>query len=284
MNLVLRAILLFLFCLVTLNVSLSGQCDFTVEAGPDQTVCKNLTTPGDDRTSFQLNGSIGNETDNTRFSWSGGDLDDATILDPTGQMNQTTTFYLTGTDRDGMNLITDGDFESATDDEFFNGYRKAPIRDSLILPGYYDVIPGIPSNPEFCQTCDHTIGNSPPNCGGGNFLVLNGATTPNTPFWCQTIDVMPNTEYIFSYWVANVDAVPPDPAPAQSQIRTIIDQDRDRMPRFESVGSSLVSIEECGVWNLVEHRWNSDDVSGLVDLCMVELKMNLRFLLIQWFA
>jgi len=34
-------------------------------------------------------------------------------------------------------------------------------------------------------------------------LVANGSGTPNTSVWCQTINIDPNTNYLFSAWFMN---------------------------------------------------------------------------------
>ncbi|MGB0933069.1 MAG: gliding motility-associated C-terminal domain-containing protein [Lishizhenia sp.] len=39
--------------------------------------------------------------------------------------------------------------------------------------------------------------------GTGNMMVVNGASTPNTEVWCQTVNVTPNTDYLFAAWVTN---------------------------------------------------------------------------------
>jgi gliding motility-associated-like protein len=39
--------------------------------------------------------------------------------------------------------------------------------------------------------------------GGGNYLIADGSTTPNTSLWCQTINLTPNTFYNFSSFIAS---------------------------------------------------------------------------------
>ena len=43
---------------------------------------------------------------------------------------------------------------------------------------------------------DHTT-------GSGNMLICNGSTTANDIVWSQTINLNPNTNYLFSAWVAS---------------------------------------------------------------------------------
>ncbi len=61
----------------------------------------------------------------------------------------------------------------------------------------------------FSSSCvDHT--------GGGNMMVVDGATNPNLRVWEQTIPVLPATNYTFSYWIQTVAANNP------AQIKTLI--------------------------------------------------------------
>jgi len=259
-----------------------SQCDVVIDAGEDQVLCQNetnpLITPG---TEFMLNGTIiGGRV--PEFVWSstgfvGTQIDDPRSLTPIGRITETETFYLTVSDIDGTNLIFDGDFESGTEDNFFTGYEIAAIPDDLINPGFLDVIPGIPPNPEFCLTCDHTFGDPPGACTQGNFLAVNGSTDQNTPVWCQTITIAEDTDYRVSYWSANLDEVPADPPEPEASLRMIIDADRDRTPPFIRVGgTNTVPFDECGVWNLYSVDWESDGIGGLVDICIVETNLALN--------
>lgn len=40
--------------------------------------------------------------------------------------------------------------------------------------------------------------------GTGNFMIVNGATTPGTHVWTEQISVVPNTYYAFSTWVSTI--------------------------------------------------------------------------------
>ena len=42
--------------------------------------------------------------------------------------------------------------------------------------------------------------------GSGNFMIVNGSTSPNTNVWTEQITVVPNTYYAFSTWVCTVSA------------------------------------------------------------------------------
>ena len=45
---------------------------------------------------------------------------------------------------------------------------------------------------------------------GGNFMIVNGATSPGTNVWTEQISVVPNTYYAFSTWACNVSVGNPD--------------------------------------------------------------------------
>ena len=46
--------------------------------------------------------------------------------------------------------------------------------------------------------------------GSGMFMIVNGATSPGTNVWTETISVMPNTYYAFSTWACNVSVGDPN--------------------------------------------------------------------------
>ena len=45
---------------------------------------------------------------------------------------------------------------------------------------------------------------------GGNFMIVNGATSPGTNVWTEQISVVPNTYYAFSTWACNVSVGDPN--------------------------------------------------------------------------
>lgn len=101
-----------------------------------------------------------------------------------------------------QNLISNGDFE-AGNTGFTSLYQYVvPVGDNpLWNPGLY-TIDSVPSNVHggWPSIGDHTS-------GSGDMLIVNGAD-PNsgqnyTTFWSESIDVLPNTLYTFTYWVAS---------------------------------------------------------------------------------
>ncbi len=95
------------------------------------------------------------------------------------------------------NLVHNGNFESGntgfSSDYVFKTDQYVDLPESQ-----YDICANAQSTHSNMSSCgDHTTGN-------GNYMVVNGATSPNTIVWSQTVNVEPNTEYALSAWVNNV--------------------------------------------------------------------------------
>ena len=103
----------------------------------------------------------------------------------------------------GGNLIQNGNFQNGTT-AVANNFTSSYIPGTggtwglLSNPGQYAVStsPSLVHN-NFLNCGDHTTGN-------GNMYIANGASTPNTIAWSQTVTVIPNTDYVFSFWQMNV--------------------------------------------------------------------------------
>jgi gliding motility-associated-like protein len=106
-----------------------------------------------------------------------------------------------GTGVSGLELVMNGNFEQGNT-AFTSQYTYCNTANCLNPESRYTVA----SNPNFYHSAfngtDHTT-------GSGNFMIINGAGTPNTSVWCQTITVTPNTQYLFSTWVCSVVANSP---------------------------------------------------------------------------
>lgn len=151
----------------------------SLELGPDTILC-----PGQ---SVVLDAGPGYDF----YSWSTG----ATTQSITAS---TTGVYTLDVGATGSNLVVNGDFESgytgfSTDYVIGTGGSWGP----LSLEGTYAVTtsPSL-AHTNFSPCTDVTSGT-------GNMLVVNGSGTLNSDVWCQTINVDPNTDYVFSAWVTN---------------------------------------------------------------------------------
>lgn len=158
-----------------------------INAGPDKAYCIGGSVP------LEGSGSV------TQFHWSPSvGLSDTTIYNPIASPTVTTDYVLTGYEDVG-NLVTNGDFSAGN-----IGFTSQYIYSTNLVPeGRYWVGPNARQvHNGFSPVTDHTTGN-------GNFMVVNGAATPNLNVWCQTISVEPNTNYNFSAWVTSVVAGSP---------------------------------------------------------------------------
>ena len=102
----------------------------------------------------------------------------------------------------GGNLITNGDFELGNT-SFGSAYEYPPLplnTNSLQPEGRYAVV-DLPSqvHTNFSSSApDHTP--SP----GTKQMVINGNTTPGAVVWSQTVNVIPGSDYEFTYWLQTV--------------------------------------------------------------------------------
>ncbi len=203
----------------------TAQCPITVNAGEDIYLCAPPTPT-------QLNGSIGGDYLNFFWSPTTG-MSGATTLTPTVSVSQTTSYVLSARAADyTQNLIDNGDFESGNS-SFTSDYVYNP--GNLVPEGVYDVLSNPSSaHPNFPPCNDHG--------GGGNMMAVNGAGTPNSDVWCQTVSVMPNSQYVFSAWVTSL--VTSQPARLQFSINgnTI-------GPIFNAPGTTCLWQNFFAIWN-----------------------------------
>jgi len=225
-----------LFVLFTCNQS-NAQCPLIVDAGEDIYLC---TPP----TPTQINGSISGDYINFTWSPTAG-LTGINTLTPTVNVTQSTNYVLTGrTANLANNLIDNGDFGGGNSG-FTSDYLFNP--GDLVPEGVYDVLPNPQaSHPGFSPCDDHT--------GGGNMLAVNGAGSPNQNVWCQTVTVMPNTQYVFSAWVATL--VASSPAILQFSING------------GTIGSVFNAPSQTCIWQNFFTTWNSG-ANTSADICIV---------------
>jgi gliding motility-associated-like protein len=100
---------------------------------------------------------------------------------------------------------------------------------------------------------DHT------NPGTGNFMVVNGSSLPMSEVWCQTFDVIPNTDYTFAAWAQYIDL---DPAGVNNGISEL---------QFSANGVLVggPTIID-GAWEEFSAVWNSGS-NTQVELCVMDL-------------
>ena len=105
----------------------------------------------------------------------------------------TTTYTCSGY-APGEESVFNGNFDQGN-----AGFTSAYYYSSDLYPeSTYNVGPNAATfHPDFMGTG---------NGGSGNFMVINGATTPNTNVWTEQITVEPDSYYAFSTWVCTVSA------------------------------------------------------------------------------
>ncbi len=163
-------------------------------------------------------------------------------------INSTTTFTVTVTSLDDVNLITNGDFNAG-----FSNFTSDYIPGTggafglLSNEGEY----AVSTNPSLTHTNFASCGD---HTGGGNMMVVNGAGTANQDVLCQTVNVTPFTDYAFSAWVMSVISE----APAQLQFSV----------NGALLGNVFTAPSATCVWSNFYQEWNSGPNSS-VEICMV---------------
>ncbi|MBR4535094.1 MAG: gliding motility-associated C-terminal domain-containing protein [Bacteroidales bacterium] len=161
-----------------------------------------------------------------------------------------TRYYLAGQNYSaavGNNLVVNGDFEQGNV-SFGSAYNYIAST-TYMLEGYYSVGPNARNfHTGFYNWPDHTTGT-------GNYMIINGAETPNTNVWTQTVAVTPNTDYSFSTWVCSVGGGYQQPEElAQLQFSV----------NGSQLGDIFTAPDAYGVWNHYYEVWNSGDNTSAV--------------------
>ncbi|MDT0677832.1 LamG-like jellyroll fold domain-containing protein [Autumnicola musiva] len=169
---------------------------------------------------------------------------------------QTYTLYVT---RDGCeastsitpneNLIINGDFEQGNTNDFNTAYRYVSNnpnrRDEMWPEGTYTVGEDAYDYHSNFQGRGHG--------GRGNYMIVNGDRSIGNVVWqSNTLDIIPNTDYYFSAWTANVNPA----SPARLRIQVFIPG--SNTPVVESTLGDLTN-EPVGNWiNFYNPElWNS---------------------------
>jgi hypothetical protein len=136
-----------------------------------------------------------------QVSWSPSiGLSDPNSLSTTANVAFPITYTLTGKFLTNNNVITNGTFDGGNAG-FFSNYINDQT--SLWLEGRY----AVGTNPNalhsnFAPCGDHTTGT-------GNMMIVNGAGIAGQNVYCQVVNVNPNSDYVFSIWVASVITASP---------------------------------------------------------------------------
>jgi hypothetical protein len=234
-------LLLFIFFLKFSGSYSQSPCSFLVNAGNDTSLCS-----GD---ILQLNGST-TALQVLIIHWQPSfGLNDSSVLNPFATVTSTITYSLNVTAL--SELIYNGDF-SAGDTGFTTGYIPGTggISGTISNEGEYD----INTNPhnshiDFATFGDHTS-------GSGNMLVVNGSDNFNVPLWCQTITVVPFSNYDFSAWFRTCNWQ--NPAIFQFTINGI------------AIASNFYLTPDTNTWVQFQQTWNAG-TSSTAEICIIDL-------------
>lgn len=162
------------------------------------------------------------------------------------------TYSVTVTDASsggiGPELVVNGDF-SQGNTGFSSSYSACTQCCNTCL--WPDATYAIGNNPNWYHSVfygtDHTTGT-------GNMMIINGAATPNVSIWCQTISVTPNTNYVFSTWIAAMNMI----SAAQLQFEI----------NGSSVGSIFAAPNQTYQWKQFCVVWNSGN-NTTANICII---------------
>ena len=167
----------------------------------------------------------------TFVNWNGG-IGSTLMLDKNGK-------------RYGINLVVNGDFASTTTD-FSTDYTKSG---DLSPEGTYAIV-AIPhtvhTGYDYCP--DHSV-------PGNNQMVVNGAKVTGKVVWAETITVVQNTNYRFTYWVQTVATGNPA-SYAQLQLAINVTD--------KSGLCSAPATITCSSWVQYIYTWNSGSATSAI--------------------
>ncbi|MCC7246131.1 MAG: gliding motility-associated C-terminal domain-containing protein [Saprospiraceae bacterium] len=227
-----------------LQLKTSAQCGLSVNAGDDIYLCAPVT-------STQLNGSISDGYNSFEWSPSIG-LSNFNTLNPTVvNLTQPATYVLTATGIDPAdNLVFNGDFESGNTGFLTDYIDIIPTGPPwMFQEGYFLIDDQDCSDPPlWCSSCpDHTS-------GSGISFTTHGWGIPNTIAWCQTVNVDPNVDYVFSGWFTH-----PATLPSGALIHYSINGTQ--------IGPIFGSGSNCQ-WTNHKETWNSGS-NSTAELCII---------------
>lgn len=193
------------------------------------------------------------------YTWAA-DPPDSSITNPNAATQNvsplvTTTYTITsGVESSPTNLVFNGDFTQGNVG-FITDYSQVDDPNPFGVQSSYDIV----QNPNawftaFASCGDHTTGD-------GNLMVFDGSTDPTGTIrvWCNedVINVEPNTDYTFSYYIASV--APENPAVMQVQINGV------------TLAETLDAPPTTCLWTLHSFSWNSGS-STTAAVCIFNLE------------
>ncbi|TVQ46548.1 MAG: hypothetical protein EA362_07580 [Saprospirales bacterium] len=218
-------------------------CNEIISAGEGQVLC----WPGG---STLLEGFF-SSNEYLTLEWSPEEgLSDPNILQPIADVTSTTTYTLNIATISEENLIVNGDFELGNTG-FSSDYIYNELSPGFLGQGEYSIQANpIVGNPGFSECGDHTS-------GSGNMFIADGALFAGTQVWCQTVTVLPDTDYFFQFFITSIFPVSP------AEIETTFNGN--------SIGTISPTSNTCE-WLEFSTVWNSGGLNE-VTICMVNLNI-----------
>ena len=195
---------------------------------------------------IQLNASSGAES----YQWTPSTgLNNYTISNPIATVNNTTQYIVEASYLD-TNLIYNGNFELGNVG-FTTQYNYATIGPTT------RELYSINTNASFFESafcpCVHD----------GNYIFFDGSINPNTIVYESQVNILPNTDYVFSLELSTIN-VPPNPlnslADLQISINNVI------------VQSHFRPTIPCCTWNSIDVTWNSQN-SSIATITIINLNL-----------
>jgi gliding motility-associated-like protein len=148
------------------------------------------------------------------------------------------------------NLVVNPDF-SQGNIGFTSDYTYERI---IVTQGVYgiDFSPADLNGVFFSRCSDHTDGQ-------GLMMVVDGSPINNQKVWCQSIAVKPNTDYVFTCWLASARLGNP------AQLKFSVNG--------EALGNVLKAPDEVCEWRQFYGLWNSGSVDS-AEICIVNTNIN----------
>jgi len=146
------------------------------------------------------------------------------------------TYTVTGSALSGINLVANGDFELGNIGFGTSYTYVTPVANALYPEGDYTIVADPHSVHTGFDACpNHTA-------TGTLQMVVNGAAASKN-IWTQTVNVVPYTDYQFTYWVQSVNPS----SPSQSQLYV----------NDAALGASYTADATTCTWKQFVYNWNS---------------------------
>ncbi len=163
-------------------------CGIDIEIPDDITICE--------ETDLDIEANISGDYLNFFWKSDQGYFEDSD-LEPEVFIDQTETFTLCATELGTINLVNNGDFESG-----FSGFTSEYIFNpgtnlDGLGQGWFNIDVQSPNLWTNCSSPD------------GLMMVMNAATVTNVNVYCTDVSINPNSTYIFSADVMNINNPPP---------------------------------------------------------------------------